>query len=114
MEKLKSACSWLKQWSWALLLGLLALAGAGWAIRRRQIQLGQVRDALAVERAQNAIAELRGKRDQLLTEVTADHALVQEIDAQLAENKRKLVEAHEMPPDMTTEEVADAFRRLGY
>lgn len=113
-QKLLAAWAWLRAWGWALLLGLLGLLGAGWAIRRQHERLGEVQDALAVERAQRAIAELRGRRDQLLTEVTADHALVVSLDEDLAANKRKLVEAHVGGAGLTQDEVDDAFQKLGY
>jgi hypothetical protein len=115
MDKLKKAWVWIREWSWALLLAVFALVGAGWAVRRKHIEAGAVRDALAVERAQRKIAELRGRRDQLLAELPRDHALVRAIDDELDENKREIVEAHEgLSEGLSDEEVADAFRRLGY
>ncbi|MDQ3170035.1 MAG: hypothetical protein M3Q55_07865 [Acidobacteriota bacterium] len=113
-EKLSAAWAWLRKWGGALALGLLGILGAGWAIRARREQLGQVKDALAVERAQREIAELKGRRDQLLATVNTDHVLVATIDAQLDANKRKLVEAHEDHEDLSDAEVADAFQKLGY
>lgn len=115
VAKMTQALRWLRAWSWTLVLGLLAIVGVGWAARRRNAELGRVRDELAVERAQRAISELRGRRDQLLAEVAEDHALVRSVDAALAENARKLAEAHEgVSRGMPDAEVAEALRKLGY
>lgn len=115
MDRINQAWAWIREWSWTLLLGLLSIVGIGWAIRRKHIEAGEVRDAFAVERAQRKIAELRGKRDHLLTEVGREHVLVRQIDDELEENRREVVEAHAgLEVGLTDVQVIEAYKKLGY
>lgn len=109
---------WLKKWGGllfgAVAAGLLVVLGAGWLWRRRVAELGRIRDELAVERARQEIAHLRGIREEIASRVEEKDEAIEAIDRKLAENRRAIVEAHEHGQGLTDEEVEDAFARLGY
>lgn len=114
---MKKAWWWLKKWG-ATLLGVIAAAlvlvlGGGWLWRRRQAELGAVKDELAVEKAKREIARLRGLREEILRQVGENDAATVEIDEKLLENKRKIVEAHERGEGLEGEDLERAFAELG-
>lgn len=111
---MKKAWDWVKRWGAFLFAGLLVLMGAGWLWRRRTAELGRVQNELAVARAQKEIARLQGQRDEVALRVGEKDEKVEEIDKQLAANRRKIVEAHEHGQGLSDEEVEVAFARLGY
>lgn len=115
---MKAAWEWTKKWG-GLLFGaiaavLLAVLGAGWLWRRKKAEVGALKDALAVVEATKEIERLRALRGEVAARVGEKDQAVEEIDAQLADNKRKIVEAHEGGENLTSEEVSEAFARLGY
>lgn len=104
--------AWLKRWGAAVAGGLLFLLGAGWLWRRKASELGRVKDELAVERAKSAIARLEGVREEVKRQVGEKDEAIEQIDRQLLENKRAIVEAHEHGEGLSDEEVLEAFRRV--
>lgn len=112
---LKRAWAWIKKY-WAPILSAIAALVAGMVgvywFRRRA--LGRVQDELAVARAQKEIARLRGAREEVTRRVGEKNEAIEEIDAQLADNRRQVVEAHENGQGLSDEEVLRAFEALGY
>ena len=104
---------WLKKWGAAIAGVLLLVLGAGWLWRRQQAALGRVTDQLTVERATKEISKLRAIRAEVSTRLDEKDEAIVHIDAQLPENKRQLVEAHELGQGLNDEEVEAAFARLG-
>jgi uncharacterized protein HemX len=108
------AWAWLKKWGLVLLALLLSLVGAAWVLNRQKSKLGQLRDELAVAEATQAIAALRARREEVAARVGEQDVEIQEIDGQLADNQRKIVEAYEGGAGLSAEEVAAELARLGY
>jgi hypothetical protein len=108
--------TWLKKWGGLLFGGiaaaLLFVVGGGWLWRKKRAELGRVKDELAVERAKTEIARLRGLREQVAERVGEKDEAIEEIDRQLEGNRQAIIEAHEVPADMTDEEVAHALREI--
>jgi hypothetical protein len=109
---MKKAWTWLKRWGLAIAGALAVVLGAGWLWHRRSTALGRVTDKLAVEKARTQIAELQGMRTMLTERLDEKDEAIRTIDEQLAENKRRIVEAHEYGEGMTDAEIEEAFKRL--
>lgn len=105
------AWSLVKKWGAAVLAALLFVAGAGWLWNRRKAR--RIADQLAVEKATKEIERLRGVREQLVERLGERDEAIAEIDAAIEENRADIIAAHEDFEEMTEDEVADVFRRLG-
>lgn len=103
----------IKKWGAAIAAGLLFLIGMGWLWRRKQRELGALKDELAVANATKEISRLTAVREETAKQVGEKDQAIEEIDAQLAANKRAIVEAHEGGEGLTDEEMLAAFARLG-
>lgn len=108
--------AWFKKWWKWLLSGLGALfviLTAGIIVHQKR-RLGQVRDKLAVAEAAKEIERLRALRQEVAAQVGEKDEAIEEVDRQLAENRRRLVEAHEGGEGLTDEEIAAEFASLGF
>jgi hypothetical protein len=115
---MKKAWEWTKKWG-GLLFGtiaavLLLLLGGGWLWRKKKAEVGALKDELAVSEATKEIERLRALRKGVAERVGEKDQAIDEIDAELADNQRKIVEAHEGGEDLSAEEIAAEFARLGY
>lgn len=111
---MSAAWAWLKEHALALVAGIATLLGALLLYKRHRDELRSVRDALAVEKARRDVSTLTAKRDVILQTTHAQDAKVVELDQRIADNKRLVVETRNRVQDLTDEEIADSFRRLGY
>jgi hypothetical protein len=114
MQALVKIWQWLKRFGLAIAGVVLALAGVGWLWARHRESVGALQDELAVERAQNAIRELKAVRAHVLNSADVKKEQIESIDADIARNKRAIIEAHENGKGLSDDEVEDAFARLGY
>jgi len=93
----------------ALVVGVGAFLAVG-AYRRR---VSGLRDALDVERARRDVAELRARREELMTADAADERAVAEIDVRLDENRDRIAAARRRA-DVPDDELEAEFARLGF
>lgn len=108
---MSKAWAFLRRWGAVILAALLVFAGSGWLWNRRRAR--RVADQLAVEKATREIARLRAVREQLVERIGEKDEAIAEIDAKIEENRADIIAAHENFEEMSDEEVADVFRRLG-
>lgn len=111
---MKKIWDWLKKWGGVVATALLALVGFGWLWRKKKLELGEVRDELAIAKATKSIAALRARRDEVAKQVGEKDEAVEEIDAEIDANKRAIVEAYENGQDLSDKEVEQAFKEAGY
>lgn len=88
------------------------MLGAGWLWRRRSAALGRVRDELAVSEATKRMGELRSARVEVERQVGDNAAAIASIDAQIAVERRKFVEAHDVDQDISDEELNRRLREV--
>lgn len=106
--------AWLKKFG-GWITGVLALlVGAGWLWKRQKERLGKLRDELAVSEATKEIEILRNLREKIAESATDLDVDIAQVDQQLAQQKRKIVEAFEKGTGLSDEEVERAFADLGY
>lgn len=109
---MKKVWAWLKKWVGLILGGLLLILTFGFYVKRKKRQLGRVKDELAVSQATARVQVLRAQRERVAAEVGEKDIAIEEIDRKLKENEQEILDAHEIPEDMTDEEVADALREI--
>lgn len=109
----ETAWPWLKKWGGWILGGLVAILTLGLVTKAVHSRLGKVKDELAIAEATKKIGELRATRVQIEERVEEKDEALAVIDRQLAENRRRIIEAHEGGEDLTDEEVLEEFARLG-
>lgn len=115
---MSNAWQWIKKWGGAifgaLAAVLLVVLGAGWVWRKKKAEVGALRDELALAEATKEIERLRALRKGVAERVGEKDQAIEEIDAQLAENQRKIVEAHEGGEGLSADEIVAEFERLGF
>lgn len=113
MTWLRAAWAWLRRW-WGVVAaaaGVLVGGLLAWGAYRRGVASAQ--DAVEVERTLRAIAELRGRREELKAQDKVDELEVARIDDQLEANRQRIEEARRRA-DVPDDELAEEFKRLGY
>jgi len=112
------AWEFVKKWGGAIFAALaailLAVLGAGWLWRKKEAEAARLKDELAVAEATKEIARLTATREEVARQVGEKDEAIADVDRQLKENRRKIVEAHEGMEGLSDGEVEDALARLGY
>ena len=108
----KKAIAWIKEKWVALLVALGALAGLVLFSQRKRI--GKLKDEIAFDHAKEEIEVLRKFKVRVLESATVEAKQIDRIDAEIQENQRALIEAHENAEGLTDEEISTEFARLGF
>lgn len=107
----------MKKWVGYLIAGLSTLGAILAFVLWRKYQKDHVdtlKDALAVSKAERAVAALSAKRE-VVEERTGERAIgIAIIDKKLDDNKRTIVEARTKTKNLTQDQVLAEYRRLGY
>lgn len=109
---MSNAWDWLKRFGVWIAGALLLVIGAGWLWRRQRDELGKVKDRLAVAEATKEIARLRGQREEIAKRVGETDEVIDKIDAKIATHRQAVLDAYEVDPTLTDEEVAERLRRV--
>lgn len=106
--------AWLRRW-WGLLAGALAvLAGLVGVIVYQRRQLADSADAARVSEGVAKVRELRARREEIAAQTGAVTAEIEQLDAQIAESQRKILDLHVGGPDVPDDQLEAEFARLGY
>jgi cbb3-type cytochrome oxidase cytochrome c subunit len=108
----------LKAWSWirghllsiTSVVAAVAMSYAYWQSQRRKV--GQLKDAVAVEKARGQIKEALAVKEEYKARAEDTEILEQLLDMDILEAKRTAVELREKVRGMLDEEVEDAFDRM--
>lgn len=113
--KAATAWRWISEHWIAIAITALAVVGAiiGFRLLRRPLANSYARQ-VEVEKRRREIARLRGERDRLVEEVDEQDERVEVIDQLLADNRRRVVAAHQEIEELDDDEVGEAFARLGF
>lgn len=109
---MKKALDWIKRWGAAIGGLAIVLIGAGWLWQRQRNALGKVKDRLAVAEATKEIAALRARRQAVADRLGEINPMVEELDAEIAAQRLLVLEAHEVDPGLSDEEVAARLREV--
>ena len=111
---LKRAVAWLCDNLWAVFAAVAAVLAAvlGWRAYRKKV--GSLKDAVKVERARGRVRALKSKRETVEKRADAKREDIDEIDEKIRENKKAVVEAHKRTETMTSDEIEEAYKRLGF
>lgn len=107
-----------KVWSWLKSAGVwiaLALGGLltlGWVWRRQQAKIGQLKDEKALAVATAEMDKLRALREATAERVGEADEAIEILDQQIAEQKRKVVEAAGAGEGLSDEELEAEFKRV--
>lgn len=117
MSFLLKAWAWLSRW-WKIVAGAVGGAlvigiGAFIAVGAYKRKVRSLKDAVKVERAVRNVAELRGRRQEVLAQDAKDEASVRKIDDKLEENRRHIAEVRDRA-GVSAEDLVEELDHLGY
>jgi len=110
----------MKYWLWikdnlaALIVAFIAIMGAGMFWRYHRKTVASLKDDHAVQQALRRVTMLNTLRESLNKESSTYTTELKDIDKELLENKRIIVERHEYTDTLSDTEVLDELTRLGY
>lgn len=112
--KLRMAWEWLRARGGALLAVLGGVLAVVLGIRAARRWALDAASRAEVDRLRARIADVRARRDALVTRAIDREGEVEQLEAEIDASRRRVLEIHaaEVPQDAA--EVARAFRRLGY
>lgn len=110
------AWAWLKKWgSWllgGLATALLVVLTGGWWLRHQRQQLAAAKDEAAIAEARAQVKKLEAVRVEVEKRVGEKDEAIVAIDAQIREQKLKVVAAADAGEDLSDEELAARFREI--
>tara|TARA_Y100000310_G_scaffold250210_1_gene256395 strand:+ start:182 stop:529 length:348 start_codon:yes stop_codon:yes gene_type:complete len=109
----EKAWPWLKKWGGWILGALVAILTLGLVAKAYKGRLGKVKDELAIAEATKEIGKLQEVRAAIEERVGEKDEAIDIIDHKLAENRRRIIEAHEGGEDLTDDEVLEEYAHLG-
>lgn len=112
MTRLRVVWAWLKSNAVALLVGLVAILGAGWLWGLHRGRVRRLQDEVAIEKAHRRVAALDARREALREQGEAAAAEIAKLEAERVEVQRQTVALSEEVSEMSDEEVERAFRDL--
>ena len=112
MEGLKKVWAWVKANVVGLLVGLVAVLGAGWLWGYHRRRVRSLEDELAVERAQRRVAALDARRKALEERGAEAAAELAALESERREVQRQTVALAGDVAALSDEEVERAFRDL--
>lgn len=114
MSWYEKAGTWLRKW-WGLLAGALALlAGLVGVILVQRRQLANEADRARVAEGLSKVRELQARREEVAAQTGLVTAEIEQLDAQILESKRKILDLHQGGPDVPDDQLEAEFARLGF
>lgn len=105
-----------KVWKWLAGIGSALAAIAAFLLWRKHQKdhVNTLKDAVVVAKAERKVSELNGRRSEVDKRTAARTDEISDVDLQLEENQRKIVEARTGARNLSREQVLEEYRRLGY
>lgn len=104
--------------AWGYVVAALSALGAVLAFllwrKYQKDHVDTLKDALAVSKAEREVKVLAAKREAVEERVAERAGEIAQLDAQLADNARRIVEARTKAKGLTSEQVMAEYKRLGY
>ena len=112
MDRLKKAWAWIRKNVVGLLVGTIAILGAGifWGYHKRKIR--NLEDHVAIKEAHRKVAGLDARREVLAEQAEENREAIAEIQEERVELQRQAVAIDQEVAEMSDEEVEAAFRAL--
>lgn len=80
----------------------------------KQDQVNSLKDSLSVAKATGEIKALDARREVIGERIEGREAEIADINEKLEDNKRAIVEARTGVKDLSSDEILERYRRLGY
>ena len=94
MTFLRAAWKWLKDNPWAIIVALLSVFSAYFLLKRKDNQIADLKDAVAVENTRKVIAANEAKAEVIKANADAKDEDIKKLDKEIAASKRRVMEIH--------------------
>lgn len=115
MTVLRAIWKWLKDNPWAIIAALLSVGAAYLLFKRKDNQIADLKDAVAVVNTRKVIAVNEAKADAIKASADAKEDDIKKLDKEIAASKRRVMEIHngESLEGKDDDEVATLFSAAG-